>query len=205
MKIKLGRALMALGAACFLAGVGLLLFNAAQAKKAEQAVMEVIPELVEEITQKREEAEKEAILPELVLDPANVEMTEVTIKGHSYIGYLTIDDLVLPILSDWSYKKLQIAPCRYTGNLRSNDLVLMAHNYPKHFGKLSDLRWGDSVTFTDMDGVVTKYTVVSRDILDPSAVEEMTAGNFDLTLFTCTYGGKSRVTVYCDRVEYTAE
>lgn len=205
MKIKLGRALMALGAACFLAGVGLLLFNAAQAKKAERAVMEVIPELVEEITQKREEAEKEALLPELVLDPANVEMTEVTIKGHSYIGYLTIDDLVLPILSDWSYKKLQIAPCRYTGNLRSNDLVLMAHNYPKHFGKLSDLRWGDSVTFTDMDGVVTKYTVVSRDILDPSAVEEMTAGNFDLTLFTCTYGGKSRVTVYCDRVEYTAE
>ena len=205
MKIKLGRALMALGAACFLAGVGLLLFNAAQAKKAEQAVMEVIPELVEEITQKREEAEKEALLPELVLDPANVEMTEVTIKGHSYIGYLTIDDLVLPILSDWSYKKLQIAPCRYTGNLRSNDLVLMAHNYPKHFGKLSDLRWGDSVTFTDMDGVVTKYTVVSRDILAPSAVEEMTAGNFDLTLFTCTYGGKSRVTVYCDRVEYTAE
>lgn len=205
MKIKLGRALMALGAACFLAGVGLLLFNAAQAKKAEQAVMEVIPELVEEITQKREEAEKESILPELVLDPANVEMTEVTIKGHSYIGYLTIDDLVLPILSDWSYKKLQIAPCRYTGNLRSNDLVLMAHNYPKHFGKLSDLRWGDSVTFTDMDGVVTKYTVVSRDILAPSAVEEMTAGNFDLTLFTCTYGGKSRVTVYCDRVEYTAE
>lgn len=205
MKIKLGRALMALGAACFLAGVGLLLFNAAQAKKAERAVMEVIPELVEEITQKREEAEKEAILPELVLDPANVEMTEVTIKGYSYIGYLTIDDLVLPILSDWSYKKLQIAPCRYTGNLRSNDLVLMAHNYPKHFGKLSDLRWGDSVTFTDMDGVVTKYTVVSRDILAPSAVEEMTAGNFDLTLFTCTYGGKSRVTVYCDRVEYTAE
>lgn len=205
MKIKLGRALMALGAACFLAGVGLLLFNAAQAKKAERAVMEVIPELVEEITQKREETEKEALLPELVLDPANVEMTEVTIKGHSYIGYLTIDDLVLPILSDWSYKKLQIAPCRYTGNLRSNDLVLMAHNYPKHFGKLSDLRWGDSVTFTDMDGVVTKYTVVSRDILAPSAVEEMTAGNFDLTLFTCTYGGKSRVTVYCDRVEYTAE
>ena len=199
MKIKLGRALMALGAACFLAGVGLLLFNAAQAKKAEQAVMEVVPELVEEISKKREEAEKEAVLPELMEAPTNVEMTEVTIKGHSYIGYLTIDDLVLPILSDWSYKKLQIAPCRYTGNLRSNDLVLMAHNYPKHFGTLSDLRWGDSVTFTDMDGVVTKYTVVSRDVLDPSAVEEMTAGNFDLTLFTCTYGGKSRVTVYCDR------
>ena len=29
----------------------------------------------------------------------------------------------------------------------------------------------------------------------------MTAGDFDLTLFTCTYGGKSRVTLRCDRVE----
>jgi sortase A len=41
--------------------------------------------------------------------------------------------------------------------------------------------------------------LVAQDILDPYAVEEMTAGNYDLALFTCTYGGKSRVTVYCDR------
>ena len=24
-------------------------------------------------------------------------------------------------------------------------------------------------------------------------------GDFDLTLFTCTYGGESRVTIYCDK------
>lgn len=24
---------------------------------------------------------------------------------------------------------------------------------------------------------------------------------FELTLFTCTYGGKSRVTVYCDQIQ----
>ena len=28
----------------------------------------------------------------------------------------------------------------------------------------------------------------------------MTSGTFDLTLFTCTYGGQNRVTVYCDRL-----
>ena len=52
--------------------------------------------------------------------------------------------------------------------------------------------------FTDMDGIKTRYQVVAQDILAPTAVEEMTSGEFDLTLFTCTYGGKSRVTVYCD-------
>ena len=50
-----------------------------------------------------------------------------------------------------------------------------------------------------MDGVVTNYEVVGLDVLVPTAVEEMTAGDFDLTLFTCTYGGQSRVAVYCDR------
>ena len=55
--------------------------------------------------------------------------------------------------------------------------------------------------FTDADGNVHCYAVAAVDVLDPTAVEEMTAGEFDLTLFTCTYGGKSRVTVFCDRIE----
>ena len=50
-----------------------------------------------------------------------------------------------------------------------------------------------------MDGVTTRYKVVAMDILEPTAVDVMTAGEFDLTLFTCTYSGQSRVTVYCDK------
>ena len=46
---------------------------------------------------------------------------------------------------------------------------------------------------------MTEYRVVVLDILSPDAIEEMTAGDFDLTLFTCTYGGQSRVTVYCNK------
>ena len=53
--------------------------------------------------------------------------------------------------------------------------------------------------FTDVYGNITEYVVVGKDILDPSAVDAMTAGDFDLTLFTCTYGGSNRVTIYCDR------
>ena len=87
-----------------------------------------------------------------------------------------------------------------TGSVRGENLVLMAHNYASHFGGLSKLSEGDSVIFTDMDGIVTTYEVKAQDILSPYAVEEMISGDFDLTLFTCTYGGESRVTVYCDRV-----
>ena len=59
----------------------------------------------------------------------------------------------------------------------------------------------DTVTFTDMDGNVTTYQVVGKDMLSPTAVEEMISGDFDLTLFTCTYGGGSRITIYCDRMQ----
>ena len=123
------------------------------------------------------------------------------IDGYGYIGYLSIPklELDLPIMSQWDNKRLRIAPCRYVGSVRGEDLVLMAHNYAKHFGRLSQLSQGDMVIFTDMDGVVTQYQVMAQDILAPDAVEEMTAGAFDLTLFTCTYGGRSRVTVYCDK------
>ena len=50
-----------------------------------------------------------------------------------------------------------------------------------------------------MNGIRTAYEVVALDVLVPAAVEEMIAGEYDMTLFTCTYGGKSRVTVRCMR------
>ena len=49
-----------------------------------------------------------------------------------------------------------------------------------------------------MDGETYEYTVAAKDILEPTAVEEVTAGEYDLALFTCTPGGTSRVTIYCN-------
>ena len=100
-----------------------------------------------------------------------------------------------------TYTRLRIAPCRYSGSVRGEDIVIMAHNYASHFGGLSKLSEGDNVIFTDTNGTPTVYEVVAMDVLAPYAVKEMTAGDFDLTLFTCTYAGQSRVTVYCDRVK----
>lgn len=137
------------------------------------------------------------------MDPKNYEMTEVEIDGYAYIGYLSIPalGLELPIMSQWDYERLKIAPCRYDGSTKSDDLVLLAHNYGKHFETLKNLVPGDEVYFTDMDDVISHYQVVTVEILTPNAVEEMVAGEYDLTLFTCTYGGQNRVTVRCDRVK----
>ena len=55
-----------------------------------------------------------------------------------------------------------------------------------------------------MDGNRFAYQVVVRETLEPTAIDEMQSeedGAWDLTLFTCTIGGQSRVTVRCVQVE----
>lgn len=146
-------------------------------------------------------------LPEVPITPSDVyepstEMAEVEMDGYAYIGYISMPslDLELPIMSEWDYKRLKVAPCRYTGSVNGDDLVLLAHNYTKHFGKIRRLTAGDIVSFTDVDGVTTHYEVISLVTLQPTDVEKVTASGYDLTLFTCTYGGSTRVTVYCDKL-----
>lgn len=205
MRNKFGIFCMILGTALLIGALALFLYNQQESQTAEEASVELVTQLVEQL----ETVENPTVPIEYVgvpveyLDPEAFVMTETVINGHAYIGYLSFPslELELPIMSGWTYDKLQISPCRYYGSVLGRDLVLMAHNYPSHFGRIKELQEGDTVYFTDMDGITTEYIVVGQDILDPTAVEEMIAGDFDLTLFTCTYGGKSRVTVYCDIVE----
>lgn len=135
-----------------------------------------------------EPAEKE-ILP----------MDTVEIDGRLYVGFLTIPDLQLelPVMAEWDYDRLNTAPCRYSGTIAGGDLVIAAHNYPYHFGRLKDLSLGAEILFTDVNGVSTRFSVAELEILPPTAVEDMIAGDYELTLFTCTYGGATRFTVRC--------
>ena len=126
---------------------------------------------------------------------------KVEIDGNEYVGEISIPaiGIDLPVMSEWSYPRLKIAPCRQFGSSRTDDLVIAAHNYESHFGKLTSLTAGDSVTFTDMDGIVNEYVVNKVEVLDPHSVEEVEHSGYALVLYTCTYGGKTRVTVFCDR------
>lgn len=191
-----------------LGALGLHYFNMQEDSQAQTAVRQIIPQLIEEIqenteleTDSTEEDFSQLQIPPALLTEEDKAMTEVEIDGYFYIGYVSIptQELDLPVMSSWSYPQLSISPCRYSGSVRGDDMVVMGHNYVSHFGKLSNLQSGDVVRFTDMDGVVTEYEVVGKDLLPATAVEEMTSGDFDLTLFTCNYSGNSRVTIYCNR------
>lgn len=142
-----------------------------------------------------------AVLPENVPE-TDMEMPVKTVDGVDYIGVIAVPSLSLelPVASEWSYERLKISPCRYSGSVYSGDMVLCAHNYSSHFGQIKTLKPGDAVVFTDVDGNVYNYEVAELETLQPAAVDEMKSGEWDLTLFTCTIGGQTRVTVRCDRV-----
>ncbi|MCD7883903.1 MAG: sortase, partial [Lachnospiraceae bacterium] len=86
----------------------------------------------------------------------SIEMATVEIDGYAYIGTLSISrfGLELPVMAEWSYAGLKIAPGRYSGSVWTDDLVLCGHNYERHFGSLKELNAGDTISFTDVDGNV---------------------------------------------------
>lgn len=189
---------MILGTALILAALSLFIWNQQEGIKAGDSTDRILPQVLEQI-EKMNDADGVEDEPDYP-DPYSLTMTETEIDGYTYVGYLSIPsiELELPVMSDWDYARLKISPCRYAGSTKSGDLVICAHNYTRHFGPIRNLVPDDLVFFNDMDGMTWQYKVVAVDILSPTDIENMTAGDYDLTLFTCTYGGQSRVAVRCE-------
>ena len=205
-----GLLMITIGLLLIAAALFLVSYNLYDELRAEQSARQVVNQLDEYL---RSEAAPEAstdsagdqeplvsdertVIPDYVLYP-NMEMPVETINGIDFIGVLRIPalELELPIISEWNYPNLKTAPCRYSGSAYLNNLIICGHNYTSHFGTLKNLWEGDIATFTDMDGNVFTYKMMERETLNPTDIEGMESGNWDLTLFTCTVGGQSRVTI----------
>ena len=208
MRIKRGSFLLATGAVLLLAALGLTAYNLYEGMAAQktaaaavthlETVVPPVPAPVYPVPEDVEEVE----IPDYLLDPT-MEMPTEQVGDWAYIGVLEIPSLglSLPVIEDWNYPALRVAPCRYTGSAYRDDLIIVAHNYRAHFASLQELTPGDKAIFTDMDGNVFSYEMVERETLAPTSVEEMKSGDWDLTLFTCTVGGQYRVTVRFERMD----
>ena len=201
MRKGIGICCILLGLACLLASAGFVIYNKLEAESGAESSRTLLQDVQEKM---EEPVQTEAGLPEQsVAEPFPEseprEMATVPVGDYDSIGILSIPvlKLELPVLTDWSYKKLKKAPCHYHGSCYEPDFVIAAHNYPSHFGRLSELQQGDLILFTDATGEVHCYEVVLLETLSPTATEEMITSGFDLSLYTCTPGGSNRVTVRC--------
>lgn len=192
MKSKIGIFFMSAGALLIVLSLSLFLWNSAENKRADEAAEKALSSVLEAIEKNKDEYP----------DPYSTEMTVKEINGYDYIGYISVPskNINLPVMSEWDYNRLKISPCRYYGSSKTDDLVIAAHNLRSFFWQILSLEPGATVIFTDMDGIVTKYTVSNVETLRPSEVERMKSGDWDLTLFTCTRGSQNRRAIRCIKV-----
>lgn len=191
-KVSPGLVCIVLGVVLLLAAGGLYAYNRYEDAHAGAEAQTVVADLQQKVETPEPEAESGPLDPELPV---------VEVDGNEYVGEISIPaiGIDLPVMSEWSYPKLKISPCRQFGSSRTDDLVIAAHNYESHFGKIGTLALGDEVRFTDMDGIENHYTVSAIEVHDPTDVEAVEHSGHDLVLYTCTYGGKTRIVVFCDR------
>ena len=193
--------IIAVGAVLILSALLLLIYNRCEDVRAGQEAESLLASVEAAISAQEMAAPNKPESTEALSPPLDPEMPVVTLDGYEYVGYVEIPTLglKLPVMAEWDYTRLQIAPCRQFGSSRTDNLVIAAHNYDTHFGKLKELSKGDTVIFTDMEGIVSTYCIEKLETLSPDAVDTVLNSGYDLVLYTCTKGGKTRVTVFCDR------
>lgn len=209
-KNRIGNILKGAGLILVTAAVLLLVYNLWDGHRARESEEAILAEYLQENKKASEspdasDKEDEQNIPDYILNP-DMDMPEYTLKSLgdvACIGILEIPalDLELPVISSWSYSSLRLAPCRYSGSAYKGDLVIAAHNYQSHFGGLRTLPEGSEVFFTDAVGNRFSYYVAVTEALTPWSVDDMTSGEWPLTLFTCTLDSQNRVTVRCEYSE----
>ena len=198
-KILTGEGLLLIAAALLLT-----VYNIRESDRAgsESEEMVVRMESLTADLPERLETEKKELVPEYVKNP-EMEMPTVEVNGQECVGMIEIPalGLKLPVISEWSDAKLKKAPCRYSGSAYLKNMIIAGHNYRTHFSGIKRLNPGDSVVFTDADGNVFSYEVAEIETVGGYDIEKMEAGDWDLTLFTCTNKGKARAAVRCREIE----
>lgn len=201
MRKALGALCMLLGAAMLICAGKMLFENRREETGAGESAAATLNGLMAAMDADEAESELSQTGETAYANP-DTEMPTIEIDGNECIGYLEMPTIgiTLPVISEWSYPSLRVAPCRYWGSAYDDTLVIVAHNYDRHFGKIREMEIGDPVQFVDAQGNIFQYVVAAQETLEPNEVERMVNTDYDLTLFTCTYGGAKRVTVRLKRV-----
>ena len=128
---------------------------------------------------------------------------------YTYESILNIPKLGIeyPVLSETSDELLKISINKFWGGSPNSvgNYCIVGHNYKsgKMFGKLSQIKNGDIVKLTDLSGNTLEYKVYNKFVVYPEDVactSQITNGLKEMTLITCTNGGKQRLIVKCREV-----
>lgn len=132
-------------------------------------------------------------------------------KEYKVDSVLNIPSLEIryPVLSESSDDLLKISLNKFWGGEPNSvgNYCIVGHNYDGKdifFGKLNKIQNGDIVELEDKTGKVLQYKVYNKFIVQPTDVactSQLTNGKKEMTLITCSDGGKTRLVVKCRAIE----
>ncbi len=135
-----------------------------------------------------------------------------TPKGTEYKvdSILNIPSLGInyPVISECTTELLKISLNKFWG-CEPNEVgnyCIVGHNYDGKdifFGKLHKIQNGDIVELEDKTGRKLQYKVYNKFIVVPTDVDctsQITNGQTEMTLITCSDGGKTRLVVKCREI-----
>ena len=143
----------------------------------------------------------------------NISKTRQTTKsGYGYVTVATVNipkiNVNYPVLdgetdsTEETEELLKISPTKFWGPEPNEigNFCIVGHNYrnTKFFSKVPTLVNGDIIEITDLSGQTIKYRVYNKYEVDPTDVScttQITNGQKEVTLITCTNDSKKRVVV----------
>lgn len=179
MRKKISLCCICLGIVCILGAAGILGYTQIEEKNAASFSQTVTTVFGEELQKTyTTEGETEQLLTK-----------SIAINGAEYMGVLLIPqlELELPVASTYTEALLQQTPCVFAGEIETEDIIIAAHNYEVHFGKISQLEVNDEIFLVDVAGKMHQYQLVLEETLDGDDLADLYAGEWDLTLFTCSH------------------
>lgn len=192
--------------------------------KSEEVSKEILAEVKEQVdtTVKKDESDKIVVILEVsgeeeINSSSNTgtktdNKTKIDTKTYTSkdgVKYTTEAILKIPkinieypVLSATSDALLFVSLNKYWGPQPNEvgNYCVVGHYYEngKMFGKLHKLKNGDKAELTDLEGNTLTYQVYDKFVVKPtdtSCTSQLTDGRKELTLITCTNGGKQRLVV----------
>ncbi len=140
----------------------------------------------------------------------SISSDQATYKGFKVVGKLEMPTINIkyPILDVITHAKaieVSIGVLYGPGVNRAGNTVIIGHNYNNglFFAKNKNLKVGDKIYITDLQGNRLEYTIYNKYYTpesDTSYISRQTDGKIEVTLVTCDATGKNRLVV-CARVE----
>ena len=122
-------------------------------------------------------------------------------KAYDAVAYLSIPSLGIkyPVLAKTSDALLKVSLNKYWGANPNQvgNMCIVGHNYndSRFFGKLNQIKNGEEIIITEMDGESLSYYVYETDMIDPydtACTSQKTNGRKEITLITCNVDGSQR-------------